>query len=92
MTKLGTRAECPHIIPFRRAPLQNNGYTRKAYGYVRVSGKGQLRGDGFVRQQLAIEDYAKRNGIPIVKTFKERAVPGATELENRPVLMALLAR
>ena len=82
MIKLGTRAGCPHIIPFRRAPLQNNGYMRKAYGYVRVSGKGQMRGDVFVRQQLAIKAYAKRNGITIVKTLKERAVPGPQSLRT----------
>jgi DNA invertase Pin-like site-specific DNA recombinase len=62
----------------------------KALGYLRVSGPGQLRGDGFARQQVAIETYAKRNGITLVKTFRERAIPGATDLENRPALMALL--
>jgi DNA invertase Pin-like site-specific DNA recombinase len=49
---------------------------------MRVSGKGQLRGDIFVRQQLAIEAYAKRNGITIVKTLKERAVPGPQSLRT----------
>jgi DNA invertase Pin-like site-specific DNA recombinase len=62
----------------------------KAFAYLRVSGKGQLRGDGFARQQLAIETYARGNGITIVKTFREKAVPGATELDNRPALLELL--
>ena len=30
-----------------------------AYGYIRVSGKGQVKKDGFVRQEKAIRDYAK---------------------------------
>jgi DNA invertase Pin-like site-specific DNA recombinase len=62
----------------------------KAFAYLRVSGKGQLRGDGFAHQQLAIETYARGNGITIVKTFREKAVPGATELDNRPALLELL--
>jgi DNA invertase Pin-like site-specific DNA recombinase len=62
----------------------------KAFAYLRVSGKGQLRGDGFPRQQLAIETYARGNKITVVKIFREKAVPGATELENRPALLELL--
>jgi DNA invertase Pin-like site-specific DNA recombinase len=56
----------------------------EAFGYIRVSGRGQLDGDGFPRQREAIERYAAANGIRIVKWFEERAVCGATEWENRP--------
>jgi len=63
---------------------------RSAFGYVRVSGKGQLRGDGFQRQKLAIEAYARANNIKITRFFYEKAVPGATELDNRPALRELL--
>jgi len=62
----------------------------KAFACLRVSGKGQLRGDGFERQRLACQTYARGNDIRIVREFSERAVPGATELDNRPALMELL--
>lgn len=62
----------------------------KAYAYLRVSGKGQLDGDGFPRQLTAVRSYAKTNGIKIVGTFEEQGVSGKTELENRPALLAML--
>ena len=56
----------------------------KVYGYKRVSGKGQLTGDGFTRQGIAIEKFAKANGHTLVKVFSEKAVPGATDMVDRP--------
>jgi DNA invertase Pin-like site-specific DNA recombinase len=55
----------------------------EAFGYLRVSGRGQLAGDGFPRQKEAIQRYADAHGVLIVKWFEERAVCGATEWENR---------
>jgi DNA invertase Pin-like site-specific DNA recombinase len=62
----------------------------KAFGYLRVSGKGQIDGDGFPRQREAIKRYAKDHGIRIVGWFEEKGVCGATDLEDRPALMAML--
>jgi DNA invertase Pin-like site-specific DNA recombinase len=62
-----------------------------AFAYLRVSGKGQLEGDGFTRQRGAIEEYAKANGIEIVRTFEEVEISGKTDLENRPALTDLIA-
>jgi DNA invertase Pin-like site-specific DNA recombinase len=62
----------------------------KAFAYLRVSGKSQVTGDGFPRQLEAIRRYAKANDIRITEVFHEKAVGGATELENRPALMALM--
>jgi DNA invertase Pin-like site-specific DNA recombinase len=56
----------------------------EAFGYLRVSGRGQLAGDGFPRQREAIQRYADAHSIKIVRWFQERAVCGATEWENRP--------
>ena len=56
----------------------------EAFGYIRVSGRGQLDGDGFPRQREAIQRHADANGIKIVAWFEERAICGATEWENRP--------
>jgi DNA invertase Pin-like site-specific DNA recombinase len=44
---------------------------RQAYGYVRVSGKGQLQGYGPERQREAIEDFAQRNGLEIAGWFED---------------------
>jgi DNA invertase Pin-like site-specific DNA recombinase len=56
----------------------------KVYGYIRVSGRGQLRGDGFTGQSLAVEKYCAANGHQLVQTFREKAVPGATDMADRP--------
>jgi DNA invertase Pin-like site-specific DNA recombinase len=56
----------------------------EGFGYLRVSGRGQLRGDGFPRQRDAIQRYADTHGIKIVQWFEERGVCGATEWEHRP--------
>src|SRR5215831_17647669 len=63
----------------------------KVYGYKRVSGKGQLTGDGFTRQGIAIEKFAKANGHTLVKVFSEKAVPGATDMVDRPAWREMIA-
>lgn len=62
-----------------------------AFAYLRVSGKGQVDGDGFARQLAAIEAYAKVNGLRLAKVFREEGVSGTKELDNRPALQQLLA-
>jgi DNA invertase Pin-like site-specific DNA recombinase len=60
------------------------------FGYLRVSGIGQIEGDGFIRQSEAIARYAENSGIRIVQTFREEGVSGTKDLENRPALQDLL--
>lgn len=67
-----------------------DGRMTPAYGYLRVSGKGQIEGDGFTRQREAIRRYAAANDIRIVKWFEERGVSGTKELDHRPALVELL--
>ena len=62
----------------------------KSFGYLRVSGKSQLDGDGFPRQRLAIEAYAAANGLEIVQWFEERAVSGDTDFYDRPAWMEMI--
>jgi DNA invertase Pin-like site-specific DNA recombinase len=62
----------------------------KAFGYLRVSGKGQIDGDGFPRQKAAIKAYADAHNIRIVKWFQEEGVSGTKDLENRPALQDLM--
>jgi DNA invertase Pin-like site-specific DNA recombinase len=73
-----------------RAVAAQNQVMQKAFAYLRVSSKGQIDGDGFTRQLEAIKRYALAQGIRIVKVFREEGVCGATDLENRPALMAVL--
>jgi DNA invertase Pin-like site-specific DNA recombinase len=60
----------------------------KAFGYVRVSGEGQIDGDGFTRQEKAIRDYAEKNGLTIEKIFREEGVSGTKE--NRAALAEMM--
>ena len=61
---------------------------KKAYGYMRVSGKGQIDGDGFTRQATAIHDYAKANGFEIVQIYEEAGISGT--LKDRPALTDMM--
>jgi DNA invertase Pin-like site-specific DNA recombinase len=62
----------------------------KAFVYLRVSGKGQVGGDGFPRQIAAVKAYAAANNIRIVKTFREEGVSGANELADRPQFASMM--
>ena len=42
-----------------------------AFAYLRVSGKSQIDGDGFARQEQAIRRYATAHGITITRVFRE---------------------
>ena len=61
---------------------------KKAFGYLRVSGKGQIKGDGLVRQEKVIREYAASKGIEIAKLYKDKGVSGT--LENRPALAEVM--
>jgi DNA invertase Pin-like site-specific DNA recombinase len=60
----------------------------KAFGYIRVSGKGQIKGDGLTRQEKKISEFAELNGIEIVKVYKDKGVSGT--LKNRPALAEMI--
>jgi DNA invertase Pin-like site-specific DNA recombinase len=62
----------------------------RAFAYLRVSGRGQIDGDGFPRQLAAIKAYAAAHGIRIVKVFEEKGVTGKNELADRPALLDML--
>jgi DNA invertase Pin-like site-specific DNA recombinase len=57
---------------------------KKAFGYLRVSGDGQVQGDGFPRQRAAILKWAASNGYRIVRWFQEEGVSGCAEGIDRP--------
>jgi DNA invertase Pin-like site-specific DNA recombinase len=62
----------------------------RAFAYLRVSGKGQLDGDGFPRQLTAIKKYGAAKDIRIARTFRDEGVSGTRDLENRPALQELM--
>jgi site-specific DNA recombinase len=61
-----------------------------AFGYLRVSGESQVKGDGPVRQRAAITKWAKDHGYRIVRWFEENAVSGTTESMDRPAFNGML--
>lgn len=61
------------------------------FAYLRVSGRSQVRGDGFHRQFIAIRQYCQAHQLRIVRIFKERGVSGTKELDDRPALSELFA-
>ena len=58
-----------------------------AVGYLRVSGKGQIKGHGFARQKDEIQAYAKKNGYKIIQWYKE-AYTGTEE--DRPEFIRMV--
>src|ERR1017187_10064239 len=62
----------------------------KAFGYLRVSGKGQVDGDGFPRQLQAINGYAAAHDIAIVNVFREKGVTGSKESMDRPAFAEMM--
>jgi DNA invertase Pin-like site-specific DNA recombinase len=63
----------------------------KCFVYLRVSGKSQIKGDGWLRQFIACRELAKSKNLQIVRIFREKGVSGTTELEDRPALSELFA-
>lgn len=64
----------------------------QAVSYLRVSGKGQVDGDGFDRQRDAIQRFAKAAGYELVEEYRDEGVSGTKDLANRPGLATLLDR
>src|SRR5947209_8307812 len=65
-------------------------HMKKAIAYLRVSGRGQVEGDGFPRQLSAIKKYASANDIKIVRVFQEEGVSGCTDWESRPAFSEMM--
>ena len=63
----------------------------RAFGYVRVSSKGQVDGDGFARQEEAIQGYAGKHGVTIEKVYREEGVSGTKSEADRPAFKEMVA-
>jgi len=64
---------------------------QKAFAYLRVSGKGQIEGDGFTRQRAAIKAYAAAHDCKIIREFREEGVSGTKETMDRPAWAEMIA-
>jgi DNA invertase Pin-like site-specific DNA recombinase len=62
----------------------------KAFGYLRVSGKSQVDGDGFPRQEAALRAYAKAHDIKIVQFFQEQGISGTKDISGRPAFIRMM--
>ena len=58
----------------------------KVYSYLRVSGRGQITGDGFPRQRECIQEYCLQNNCEIDKEFVENGVSGTLDAFDREAL------
>jgi len=66
--------------------------TVSVFSYLRVSGQGQVQGDGFPRQRKAVEDFASQSGFLVTEEFRDEGVSGTSELSDRPSLVDLLSQ
>lgn len=62
---------------------------RKVFAYLRVSGKGQVKGDGFPRQRAAIDAFCKAHDLVVKDWFEEEGVSGTLPGESRPAWMEM---
>ena len=62
----------------------------KAYGYCRVSGAGQIDGNGFERQENAIRAFAQKSKIEIVHVYREQ-VSGIKDQDDREVFQDMVS-
>jgi len=63
---------------------------QQVFGYLRVSGKGQIDGHGFNRQEEAVRAYCERTGCQLLQVFKEQA-SGTVDEARRPEFAAMVS-
>jgi DNA invertase Pin-like site-specific DNA recombinase len=88
---ISEHAEIPIAYNFARGK-DMRASKGQAVSYLRVSGRGQIAGDGLPRQRAAVTQYAKLHGLDLVEEFRDEGVSGTRELEDRAGLAALMDR
>ena len=56
---------------------------KSAFAYLRVSGKGQVKGHGFGRQLEAIKGFAKKDRLKIEAVYREQGISGTADETQR---------
>lgn len=62
----------------------------KVFAYLRVSGKGQIVGNGFDRQLDTIQNYCDKAGYVIDQVFREQ-ISGTKDETNRPQFKTMVS-
>lgn len=62
----------------------------RVYGYLRVSSKGQVNGDGFDRQEAEIRSHCEAMGYEIAGIHKD-GVSGTTDENSRPAFQEMVS-
>lgn len=60
------------------------------FGYLRVSGRGQVDGDGPKRQHQVIKSFCETNRLKRWRNFFEQGVSGSVEGMDRPVFLKMI--
>lgn len=61
-----------------------------AFGYIRVSSRGQIDGDGPKRQHQAIKSFCETTRLNRGRNFFERGVSGTVDGMDRPVFLKMI--
>jgi len=64
---------------------------KPVFGYLRVSGRGQLSGDGEARQRETIERYCASKGFVVIRWFFDGAVTGELDAADRDQYAEMLS-
>jgi site-specific DNA recombinase len=59
--------------------------------YLRVSGRGQVEGAGFDRQESAIRAWAKHAGATVEKVYREEGISGTLDEAHRPAFATMVS-
>lgn len=62
-----------------------------AVAYLRVSGKDQVDGGGFDRQNGSCSNLASAKQFTVARTFEEKAIPGWKDEDERPAFKEMIA-
>jgi len=96
-SKLEETAEGKALPPLRQGPRDETlfgeeweGAPLNVFIYTRVSGKSQVEGDGFERQEAAAEAFCKQHGMIALRLFREEGVSGTVEGFDRPVFRDMI--
>lgn len=75
-------------VEFVKAAEETNRI--KAFSYLRVSGKGQISGDGFPRQREAVALYATAHAMVIIREYRDEGVSGTKDAFDRDGLTEMI--
>lgn len=60
-------------------------------GYLRVSGRGQLEGHGFDRQEETIGSWSRHAGATVTRCYREEGISGAKDETHRPAFAEMVS-